>query len=128
MDRVYQGLRDRRGIPEVYVIDSTRRITLHQQLVLTRPAEIEFDWGFPGRESKNLALSLLADALEGGDHPLVDELLDRLHDELVSVLPAAGWQVHQSKILDWAFGRISLIPVDPLPLDLLRGGFTPGMN
>lgn len=126
MDRVYQGVRDRRGIPETYVLESTRRITLHQQLVLTRP--IEFDWGYPGRESNNLALALLADALEGGDHPLVDELYHRLDEEVVSRLPAEGWQIHQSKIVDWAYGRIHQIPVEPLPLELLGGGITPELN
>ncbi|MEX2587212.1 MAG: DUF6166 domain-containing protein [Actinomycetota bacterium] len=126
MDRVYQGVRDRRGIPEIYVLESTRRLTLHEQLVLTRP--IEFDWGYCGKEPRNLALSLLADALEGGDHPLVDELYERLHDELVGELPAEGWQIRQVRILDWAFGKIPRIPVEPLPLELLGGGVTPELN
>lgn len=126
MNRVYQGVRDRLGAPEIYVLESTRRLTLHQQLVLTGP--IEFDWGYSGKEPRNLALALMADALEGGDDPLVDELYDRLHDELVSRLPAEGWQIHQAKLLDWIYSRIDQIPVEPLPLEWLGGGVTQEMN
>lgn len=99
---------------------------MHQQLVLTGP--IEFDWGYPGKEAKNLALALLADALEGGDDPLVDEKLEALHDEVTSRLPAGGWQIHQEKLVAWIFGRLSAVPVEPLPLDLLQGGVTHGLN
>lgn len=125
-DRVYQGIRDRRGIAEVYVIENLKRRTLKEQLFLYRP--IEFDWGFPGEESMNLALTLLADALEGGDDPLVDELKKRLHDELVSHLPAAGWQINQWQLLDWVYGKISRVPVYQLPLDELGGGVEQSVN
>lgn len=125
-DRVYQGIRDRRGIAEVYVIENLKRRTLKEQLFLYRP--IEFDWGFPGEESMNLALTLLADALEGGDDPLVDELKKRLHDELVSMLPAAGWQINQWQLLDWVYGKISRVPVYQLPLDELGGGVEQSVN
>lgn len=126
-DRVYQGVRDRRGLAEVFVIESHRRRTLKEQLFLYDP-NLEFDWGYPGRESKNLALTLLADALEGGDDPLVDGMAGRLHDELVSLLPSAGWQVYQWQILDWVHGKISRVPVYQLPLDALGGGVEPGVN
>lgn len=126
-DRVYQGIRDRRGIAEVYVIENHRRQTLKEQLMLFYEP-FELDWGFPGRESRNLALSLLADALDGGDDPLVDDLSGRLHDELVSTLPQAGWQIHQWQILDWIYGRIPKIPVHKLPLDALGGGVEPSIN
>jgi hypothetical protein len=125
-DRVYQGIRDRRGFPEVYVIENLKRRTLKEQLFLYRP--IEFDWGFPGEESMNLSVTLLADALEGGDDPLVDELKDRLHDELVSMLPAAGWQINQWQLLDWVYGRIVRVPVYQLPLDELGGGVEQSVN
>lgn len=125
--RIYQGIRDRRGFPEVYVIENNRRRTLKEQLMLFREP-FELDWGFPGIESRNLALTLLADALEGGDHPLVDGMWGRLHDELISLLPQAGWQLHQWQILDWAFGRTSRIPVHKLPLEALGGGVEPGVN
>jgi hypothetical protein len=125
-DRVYQGIRDRRGFPEVYVIENLKRRTLKEQLFLYRP--IEFDWGFPGEESMNLSITLLADALEGGDDPLVDELKDRLYDELVSMLPAAGWQINQWQLLDWVYGRIVRVPVYQLPLDELGGGVEQSVN
>lgn len=125
-DRVYQGIRDRRGFAEVYVIENLKRRTLKEQLFLYRP--IEFDWGFPGEESMNLSITLLADALEGGDDPLVDELKDRLHDELVSMLPAAGWQINQWQLLDWVYGRIVRVPVYQLPLDELGGGVEQSFN
>ncbi len=125
-DRVYQGIRDRRGLPEVYVIENLRRRTLKEQLFLYRP--IEFDWGYPGEDAMNLSITLLADALEGGDDPLVDELKDRLHDELVSMLPAAGWQINQWQLLDWVYGRSQRIPVYQLPLDELGGGVEQSVN
>jgi hypothetical protein len=126
-ERIYQGIRDRRGLAEVYVIDNHRRRTLKEQLMLYREP-FELDWGFPGEESHNLALSLLADALDDGDDPMVDGLARRLHDELISGLPQAGWQIHQWQILDWVFGRIIRIPVHQLPLDALGGGVQPGVN
>ncbi len=59
---------------------------------------------------------------------MVDSLKGRLHDELVSALPSAGWQIHQWQILDWVFGRITRIPVYQLPLDALGGGVEQGLN
>lgn len=89
---------------------------------------LELDWGYPGREAMSLALALLADALEGGDDPLVDENAVRLHDDLISLLPVEGWQIYQSQVLDWAYGRIAWIPVYQLPLDALGGGVEPSVN
>lgn len=126
-ERIYQGIRDRRGFAEVFVIENFKRRLLKDQLVLYHEP-FELDWGYPGEESRNLALTLLADALEAGDDPLVDGLLDRLHDELVSRLPQEGWQLHQWEILDWIYGRIMRIPVYQLPLDALGGGVQPGVN
>ncbi|HVL52197.1 MAG TPA: DUF6166 domain-containing protein [Actinomycetota bacterium] len=126
-DRVYQGIRDRRGLAEVYVIENNRRRTLKEQILLFYEP-FDLDWGFPGKESKNLALTLLADALEGGDDPLVDGLLARLHDEVVSTLPQEGWQINQWQLLDWIYGRSPKIPVHKLPLDALGGGVVPGLN
>lgn len=125
-DRVYQGIRDRKGFSEVYVLENNRRRTLKEQLILYLP--IEFDWGFPGQEAKNLALTLLADALEGGDDPLVDELSGRLRDEVVSRLPAEGWQIYQWELLDWVFGRSPRLVVHRLPLQALGGGVEPHLN
>lgn len=126
-ERIYQGIRDRRGFAEVYVIESFKRRLLKDQLVLYQEP-FELDWGYPGEEARNLALTLLADTLEAGDDPLVDGLLDRLHDELVSRLPQEGWQLHQWEILDWIYGRTMRIPVHKLPLDALGGGVQPGVN
>ena len=126
-NRIYQGIRDSKGFAEVYVIENWKRRTLKEQLFLFYEP-FEFDWGFPGREAKNLALTLLAHALEGGDDPLVDGLYHKLHDELVSRLPQEGWQIHQWHILDWVYGRIPRIPVYQLPLDALGGGVEPGIN
>jgi hypothetical protein len=125
-NRVYQGIRDRKGFSEVYVIENLKRRTLKEQLFLYRP--YDYDWGFPCEESKNLAITLLADALEDGDDPLVDGMAGRLHDEVISVLPAAGWQINQWHLLDWVYGRISRIPVYQLPLDELGGGVEQSVN
>lgn len=114
-------------MPEVYVIENNRRRSLKEQLLLFYEP-FELDWGFPGKESKNLALTLLADALEGGDDPLVDGLLGRLHDELVSILPQEGWQINQWQLLDWVYGKSPKIPVHKLPLDALGGGVELGLN
>lgn len=125
-NRIYQGVRDRKGLAEVFVIENTRRRPLKDQLVLYE--DFYLDWGFPGTDAKNLALTLLADALEGGDDPLVDGMTARMHDEVVCNLPAAGWQMYQWEILDWVYGRSSRIPVHPLPLDGLGGGVEPALN
>ncbi|HEX2054517.1 MAG TPA: DUF6166 domain-containing protein [Actinomycetota bacterium] len=126
-DRIYQGIRDRRGFAEVYVIDNFKRRTLKEQMLLYYEP-FDLDWGFPGEEARNLALGLLADALEGGDDPMVDGMWERLHEELVSRLPQEGWQLHQWEIVDWVYGRIGRIPVYKLPLDALGGGVEPGLN
>lgn len=126
-NRIYQGIRDRRGYGEVYVIDNAKRRPIKDQLYLFYEP-FDLDWGFPGEEARNLALTLLADALESGDDPLVDGLLERLHLELVSRLPQEGWQLHQWEILDWVHGRSLRIPVYQLPLDALGGGVQPGIN
>jgi hypothetical protein len=119
-NRTYQGVRGPDGQAEVFVLDNTKRLTLKQQLVLFRP--MEFDWGYAGREPRNLALALLADALEGGDDPAVDKLWNRLVDETVRWLPDEGWQLYQKDIISWVYGRISRVPVHPLPLEALGGG------
>ncbi|MDQ4144278.1 MAG: hypothetical protein M3198_11145 [Actinomycetota bacterium] len=82
---------------------------------------LDFDWGHP-RAPQDLALALLADALDGGDDPLVDEFFRRFWGETVRWLPWEGWQLHQKDIVDWVHGRISRIPVYPLPLGALGGG------
>ncbi|MGQ0680090.1 MAG: DUF6166 domain-containing protein [Actinomycetota bacterium] len=120
-NRFYQGIRDNQGIPEVYVLDSTTRRTLKQQMVLY--SDLHFDWGFDrGQEPKDLAIALLADALEGGDDPNVDALYQRLVEETISHLPAQGWQISQQDLVRWVFGKIDRLPVHPLPLDALGGG------
>jgi hypothetical protein len=119
-DKVYQGLRDGKGVPEVYVLHNTVRTTLKYQIMLYE--RLEFDWGYRGEEPRQLALALLADALEGGDDPHVDLLFERLVEETIAGLPANGWQMRQSDLLAWVFGRIDRIPIHPLPLEALGGG------
>lgn len=118
--KIYQGVRDRKGVPEVYVLQSTRRRTLKDHIVLYD--RLEFDWGYAGEEPKELAIALLADALEGGDDPNVDLMFERLLHETIRFLPAEGWELRQSDLLAWVFGRIERVPVYPLPLDSIGGG------
>lgn len=125
-NKIYQGLRDPKGVPEVYVIQSTRRKTLKDHIILYD--RLEFDWGYKGEEPKDLAIALLADALEGGDDPNVDLLFERLLDETIRFLPADGWELRQSDLLAWVFGRIDRIPVYPLPLDSIGGGVPGSVN
>lgn len=126
--RVYQGIRDRQGLPEVYVWDNTTRRTLKQQMVLHRD-DLEFDWGYDrGPEPKNLAIALLADALEGGDDPNVDALFQRLIDETVALLPFDGWQLSQQDLISWVYGKVQRIPIHPLPLDAIGGGVPASLN
>jgi hypothetical protein len=47
---------------------------------------------------------------------------------LVSMLPAAGWQINQWQLLDWVYGRIVRVPVYQLPLDELGGGVEQSFN
>jgi uncharacterized protein DUF6166 len=115
------------GIPEVYVLENTRRRTLKDQLVLLYEP-LEFDWGYKGKEPRNLSIALLADALEGGDDPNVDRLFHRLIDETISVLPADGWQITQSDLLAWVYGKIDRIPIHPLPLEAIGGGVPGSLN
>jgi hypothetical protein len=126
-NRVYQGIRNHMGIPEVYVLENTRRRTLKDQLVLLYEP-LEFDWGYKGKEPRNLSIALLADALEGGDDPNVDRLFHRLTDETISVLPADGWQITQSDLLAWVYGKLDRIPVHPLPLEAIGGGVPGSLN
>jgi hypothetical protein len=119
-DRIYQGILSSEGGPEVFVIDNTTRRTLKQQLVLH--GALEFDWGYAGKGPEDLALALLADALEGGDDPYVDMLWRRFLDETVSRLPSEGWQIKQRDVVAWVYGRISRVPVHPLPLGEIGGG------
>ena len=125
-DKIYQGLRDGKGVPEVYVLQNTVRTTLKHQILLYD--RLEFDWGYRGAEPKDLAIALLADALEGGDDPNVDLMYQRLMNETIAVLPAEGWQIRQSDLLAWVFGRIARIPVHPLPLEALGGGVPGSLN
>ena len=115
------------GMPEVYVLENTTRRTLKDQLVLLYEP-IEFDWGYKGKEPRNLAIALLADALEGGDDPNVDLLFQRLIDESVSTLPVSGWQITQGDLLSWVYGRIERIPIHPLPLEAIGGGVPGSLN
>ena len=126
-NRVYQGIRNPMGMPEVYVLENTTRRTLKDQLVLLYEP-IEFDWGYKGKEPRNLAIALLADALEGGDDPNVDLLFQRLIDESVSTLPVSGWQITQADLLSWVYGRIERIPIHPLPLKAIGGGVPGSLN
>jgi hypothetical protein len=119
-NRTYQGVRCPDGQAEVFVLDNTKRCTLKQQLVLYRP--LEFEWGYVGKEPMNLAIALLADALEGGDDPAVDELCGRLVEDTVRWLPDDGWQLYQADIVSWVYGRVGQVPVHPLPLEALGGG------
>lgn len=119
-DRIYQGILSPRGEPEVFVIDNTTRRTLKQQLVLH--GALEFDWGYVGKGPEDLAIALLADALEGGDDPDVDMLWSRFLDETIRHLPAQGWQINQRDLVAWVYGRISKVPVHPLPLQGIGGG------
>jgi hypothetical protein len=125
-NRTYQGVRNPNGHAEVFVLDNTTRVTLEKQLVLFRP--MKFEWGYVGKEPLNLALALLADALEGGDDPAVDRLYRRLMEETVSWLPDEGWQLYQKHIISWVYGRIDSIPIYPLPLEALGGGVPPSSN
>jgi hypothetical protein len=125
-NRVYQGIRSHTGKPEVYVLENTTRRTLKEQLVLHGP--LEFDWGYKGREARDLAIALLADALEGGDDPNVDLLFQRLLDETISALPAEGWQLTQAHLLSWVYGRLHRIPIYPLPLKAIGGGVPGSLN
>lgn len=126
-NRVYQGIRNHTGIPEVYVLENTTRRTLKDQLVLIFEP-LEFDWGYQGKEPRNLAIALLADALEGGDDPNVDLHYRRLIDETIGGLPADGWQITQGDLLSWVFGKIDRIPVHPLPLEAIGGGVPGSLN
>jgi hypothetical protein len=125
-NKIYQGLRDGKGAPEVYVLHNTIRTTLKDQIMLYE--RLEFDWGYRGEEPRQLALALLADALEGGDDPHVDLLYERLVKETISILPADGWQMRQSDLLAWVFGKIARIPIHPLPLEALGGGVPGSLN
>ncbi len=127
-NRTYQGVRSADGRAEVFVLDNTVRVTLQKQLVLLPPIEFEFEWGYRGKEPMNLALALLADALEGGDDPAVDKLYRRLMEETVRWLPDEGWQLYQKDIISWVYGRIDAVPVYPLPLEALGGGIPPSPN
>jgi len=127
-NRVYQGIRNPTGKPEVYVLENTSRRTLKDQLVLLFEP-LEFDWGYrKGKEPRNLAIALLADALEGGDDPNVDLLFQRLIDETVGTLPVDGWQITQTDLLAWVYGRIERIPIHPLPLKAIGGGVPGSLN
>jgi hypothetical protein len=126
-NRTYQGVRTSDGRAEVYVLDNTKRVTLEKQLVLFLPP-LEFEWGYGGKEPRNLALALLADALEGGDDPAVDKLYGRLLDETIKWLPYEGWQLFQKDIVLWVYGRISEVPIHPLPLEALGGGVPASPN
>ncbi len=125
-NKIYQGLRDGKGVPEVYVLHNTIRTTLKHQIMLYE--RLDFDWGYRGHEPRQLALALLADALEGGDDPHVDLLFEQLVNETISTLPSEGWQIRQSDLLDWVFGRIDRIPIHPLPLQALGGGVPGSLN
>ncbi len=125
-NKIYQGLRDGKGVPEVYVLQNTIRTTLKDQIMLYE--RLEFDWGYRGEEPRQLALALLADALEGGDDPHVDLLFERLVNETIAILPSVGWQMRQSDLLAWVFGRIDRVPIHPLPLEALGGGVPGSLN
>lgn len=126
-NRVYQGIRDRRGNPQVYVWENTTRRTLQEQMVLHRG--LEFDWGHcRGPAPRDLAIALLADALEGGDDPNVDLLFPRLLEQTINVLAVDGWQITQQDLLRWVYGRIDAVPVHPLPLDAIGGGVPASPN
>lgn len=64
-----------------------------------------FEWGYPGAGPGDLALSLLADALDLDDDVAVNGKLRQSHQvfkrQVVSRLPHRGWSMPRAVVLEW---------------------------
>lgn len=98
--KIYSGFRGRTGDCYISVFGGDSR-TLRKRLDLVNHSPTGFDWGYAGNGPAQLALALLADALEN------DELAVRLHQQfkracIATLERKARWQMSEQDIRDWA--------------------------
>ena len=84
--------------------------------------------GLPRRRGQGPGDSSTGRRTRDGEDPHVDRLYKRLIEETISLLPAQGWQIKQSDLLDWVFGRVVRVPVHKLPLEAIGGGVPASWN
>lgn len=108
--KTYMGRRDGRGDAIVEVLDGNGgRIPLPLRLDLVNHSPTGFEWGFGGSGPAQLALALLADALQGHAPPTLkaDDVAERLHHDfkhsiIARLAQSEAWSITESRVREIA--------------------------
>jgi hypothetical protein len=100
-DRSYRGYRDADGTAHVMIVDDDRLRVLPMQLDLFNHSPTGLEWGYGGSGPAQLALALLADALDDDATALI--LHQRFKWKFISTLPQdSAWQMSRQEVVDKA--------------------------
>jgi hypothetical protein len=100
-DRSYRGYRDADGTAHVMIVDDDRLRVLPMQLDLFNHSPTGFEWGYGGSGPAQLALALLADALD--DDAIAVILHQRFKWKFIATMPQdVTWQMSRQEVVDKA--------------------------
>ena len=96
--KTYRGFRNKNGACDVFVSEGVKARKLRKRLDLMNHSPTGFEWGYHGSGPAQLALAILADALDD------DERAVRLHQQfkftMIGVLPrSSGWTLPLDMVL-----------------------------
>jgi Family of unknown function (DUF6166) len=102
MQKLYVGRRDKNGTASVRVIEADGDShTLRKRLDLANHSPTGFEWGYGGSGPAQLALALLADALETADSTAL-RFHQRFKRMCVAQMPREAWSMTANTVCRYA--------------------------
>jgi len=104
-----RGIRDTTGRADVYVREGPKEYPLPIRLDLFNHSPDGFNWGYAGSGPAQLALAVLADALNKTNPEMIrtnNEMAVELHqkfkdEEIATIDSASDWAMSRDHVIDW---------------------------